>query len=102
MTIPESNMVPNPAPMLKKDSTLAIISLVSGLAGWLIPLVGGIVAIVTGHLARKEIRESHNTLGGEGMALAGLILGYIHVGIVILFFILLIVLIPTTIRSFGY
>ncbi|MEN6572687.1 MAG: DUF4190 domain-containing protein [Anaerolineaceae bacterium] len=85
MTIPESNMVPNPVPMLKKDSTLAIISLVSGLLGWtVLPVIGAIAAVVTGHLAKKEIRESNNTLSGDGMALAGLILGYVQIGILVL------------------
>lgn len=85
MTIPEPNLVPAPAPMLKKDSTLAIISLVSGLLGWtVLPVVGAIAAIVTGHLAKKEIRESNNALSGDGMALAGLILGYVQIGILVL------------------
>jgi hypothetical protein len=80
--------------MIKRDSTLAIISLISGLVGWVIPLVGGIVAIVTGHLARKEIRQSNNTLSGDGMAIAGLVLGYVHVGIIIIVFVFILMLIP--------
>jgi len=94
MSLPESNMVPAPPPMIKRDSTLAIISLISGLVGWVIPLVGGIVAIVTGHLARKEIRQSNNTLSGDGMAIAGLVLGYVHVGIIIIVFVFILMLIP--------
>lgn len=85
MSIPESNMVPSQTPMMKKDSTLAIISLVSGLLGWsLLPVIGAIAAVVTGHLAKKEIRESNNTLSGDGMALAGLILGYVQIGALVL------------------
>lgn len=84
MSIPESSLTPTP-PVMRRDSTLAIISLVSGLLGWtLLPVIGAITAVVTGHLAKKEIRESNNTLSGDGMALAGLILGYVQIGVIVL------------------
>jgi len=77
-----------------KDSSLAIASLVTGILGWtLIPLLGSIAAIVTGHLAKKEIKESHGTLNGNSWATAGLILGYIQIGLVVLAGIAAIVLI---------
>jgi hypothetical protein len=61
----------------RQTSALAVVSLVSGILGWLpLPLIGSIVAIVTGHLARGEIRREPGRLEGDGMALAGLILGY--------------------------
>lgn len=45
--------------------------------GWtLIPIVGAIIAVITGHMAKKEIRESSGMLGGDGLATAGLLLGY--------------------------
>jgi hypothetical protein len=87
MTIPEnSNPVSlPPAPVVKQDSGLAVASLVSGLVGWtFVPVLGTIAAIILGHLAKKEIRDSNGTLGGDGMALAGLILGYVQIGLVIL------------------
>jgi len=65
-----------------QNSTMAIVSLVAGILGWtLIPMLGSIVAVVTGHMAKKEIRESGGRLGGDGLATAGLILGYISLGI---------------------
>jgi len=89
MTYPESNLVPNlTPPPARRDSTLAIISLVSGICAWVfLPLIGAIAAIICGHLAKKEIRESNNTLSGDGMALAGLILGYVQIGVGFLAFI---------------
>ena len=64
------------------NSTMAIVSLVSGILGWtLIPLLGSLAAVITGHMAKKEIRESAGTLGGDGMATAGLVLGYASLGI---------------------
>jgi len=56
-----------------------------------LPLVGAIVAVVTGHMARRDIRRTGE--GGSGLAVAGLILGYVHlalfvlaIGVVILIF----------------
>ena len=61
----------------RTTSPMAIISLVSGILGWtLLPLLGSIVAIVTGHMARSEIRRAPDRLEGDGLAIAGLILGY--------------------------
>ena len=60
-----------------RTSNLAIISLVSGILGWtFLPFVASLVAIVTGHMARAEIRRSAGTVQGDGMAMAGLVLGY--------------------------
>lgn len=58
----------------------AVASLVTGILSWLIiPFIGAIIAIVTGHLALRDIRESGGTLVGRGMAIAGLVLGYIQI-----------------------
>ena len=61
----------------RQTSTLAIISLVFGLLGWsFVPWIGSLVAIITGHMARGEIRRSRETLDGDGLAVTGLVLGY--------------------------
>ena len=61
-------------------SSLAIVSLVFGILSWcLLPFIGAIVAVVCGHLARSEIRRSADgPTEGDGMAVAGLVLGYLH------------------------
>ncbi len=70
------NMVP------RQTSALAITSLVSGLLGWtFLPLVGSVVAIITGHMARSEIRQANGQLEGDGLAIAGLVLGWIVVAV---------------------
>lgn len=72
----------NPMPPLKSNSTLALASLILGILGWtLIPTVGSIAAIITGHMAKNEIKNSMGGLGGEGMATAGLVLGYANIAI---------------------
>jgi hypothetical protein len=69
--LPPSNEAPAPT------STLSLASLMMGILGWIfLPVVGGIIAIITGHLAKKEIRQSEGLLGGDGLATAGLVLGY--------------------------
>lgn len=108
MTTPNSEYVtplPTP-PLVKRDSTLAIVSLIAGIIGWtIVPFIGSIVAVITGHLAKKEIRESGGTMTGDGMALAGLILGYTLIGVVLLVIILGVVffvaLAPTTQAEMG-
>jgi hypothetical protein len=50
------------------------------------PVVGGIVAVITGHMALRELRESQGGLTGEGMAKVGLVLGYLHLALVVLGF----------------
>lgn len=68
-----------------QSSTLAVVSLVSGILTWvLLPLIGAITAIITGHLAKAEIRKSMGTLSGNGMATAGLILGYLQIVLVLI------------------
>jgi len=61
----------------------AILSLVLGLAGlFLFSVLAGIPAIVLGHMARARIAASMGRLQGAGMAMAGLVLGYISVAMV--------------------
>mgnify|MGYP001442057078 CR=1 FL=1 len=69
----------------RRTSTLAIVSLVTGVLGWtLLPWVGAIVAIITGHMARSEIRRDPENLEGDGLAVAGLVLGWLMVGLSLL------------------
>jgi uncharacterized membrane protein YjfL (UPF0719 family) len=75
-----SNVPPPPAFIqTPPNSGLAIASLVTGILSWvLIPIIGAIIAVITGHMAKRQIRESNGQLSGDGMATAGLILGYVN------------------------
>ncbi len=81
---------PPPPPPPTRTSTLqtsgmAIASVVMGVAGWtLLPLVGSILAIIFGNMARQEIRQRPDELAGDGLAVAGLVLGWLSVGVSIL------------------
>jgi hypothetical protein len=70
---------------IKQTNNLAIVSLVSGILGWtLLPWIGSLVAIVTGHMARAEIRRNADTQEGDGLALAGLVMGWAMVALSVL------------------
>jgi hypothetical protein len=57
-------------------SFLAVVSLLLSGFGFIIPLIGSILGIVSGHLARHRCKDNPK-LTGSGLALAGLILGYL-------------------------
>jgi len=67
------------APPTVPNSTMATISMIAGILGWTIaPFLGSLTAIITGHMAKKEIKESLGQIAGDGMATAGLVLGYLQ------------------------
>ncbi len=80
---------PPPAPAQPQTSALALASLATGLAAWFIlPVIGAVAAVVTGFLAQSEIRASQGRLTGTAFATAGLVLGWLQIGVTILIVIL--------------
>jgi hypothetical protein len=76
-----------------RTSTMAIISLIAGIAGWVGLLgIGPLIAIICGHMAKSEINKSGGMVTGSGLATAGLILGYVNLALSIIGLCLLIVL----------
>jgi Domain of unknown function (DUF4190)/DUF1707 SHOCT-like domain len=74
---PVAPMPPAPSQYARTNS-LAITSLVCGIAQMMFGPLATIPAVVCGHMARHQIRRTGEQ--GAGMALAGLILGWIGVG----------------------
>lgn len=65
-------------------STLATVSLIAGILGFfLFPLIASIVALWTGYEARKETRAVPPRASGDGMATAGIVMGWIQIGLII-------------------
>ena len=63
----------------KHQNILAPVSLVCGLLAWtLLPIVAALAAILTGHIAYAKNKRLK--VGGKGMALTGLVLGYSGLG----------------------
>lgn len=60
-----------------RTARLAVWSLVLAIAGLvLIGPLGGIPAVICGHIAVRRIKRSSGTLRGRGLAIAGLVVGY--------------------------
>jgi type IV pilus assembly protein PilA len=74
----------------------AIASMVCGIFAFFLP--ASIAAIILGHISLSEIRRSAGRLGGNGFALAGLILGYAGIA-VIPFILILAIAIPNLLRA---
>src|ERR1700682_1315593 len=78
-----------------QTNNLAVISLVAGIGSFfahIIPGVGGltvaIIAVVTGYMARNQIKQTGEQ--GYGMATAGMIIGIVHLALLALVVIVLI------------
>ena len=69
-----------PAGFEPPTSGKAIGSLISGIFFLFLP--ASIVAVILGHLSLSEIRKSAGRIKGQGIATAGLVLGYIGIGAV--------------------
>ena len=71
---PPSPAVPQTVPRTPPVAIWSLIlAVLSFTCGWLFT---AIPAVICGHIARAKIRKSDGTLGGRGIATAGLILGY--------------------------
>jgi hypothetical protein len=87
----------------RTTSTLAIVSLVSGLLGWtFVPWIGSLVAVVTGHMARAEIRREPERVEGDGMAVAGLVLGYAMLVLIVVGLLLIVLFFGGLAALLGY
>jgi hypothetical protein len=80
--------VANPVPQTTpgtKTNTMALVSLIAGILGLtLFPFLGSIAAVITGNIGRKEIAASGGAETGDGMAMAGVVMGWIGVGLGVL------------------
>jgi hypothetical protein len=84
---------PVAAPVSPPTNSMAILSLVAGIAGYVLPhpFIAGLIAIYAGHTARKQIRQTGEA--GANLALIGLILGYVHLVLSVALVILVILLV---------
>jgi type IV pilus assembly protein PilA len=80
-----------------ENSGKAILSLICGLL-FFVPLAF-VAAIVFGHIALSEIKKSAGRLKGEGMAIAGLVLGYMWIVSIPIILIIAAIAIPNLLRA---
>jgi hypothetical protein len=79
---------------------LAVASLVCGIAQILVGPLSGIPAIILGHVARSRISQTGEQ--GAGLALAGLILGYVGLVLTVILVIALIAAFSAVSTNTGY
>ena len=84
--MPLQGQVMAPVSAVPENNPLAIASLACAVFGICCSVLS-IAAVIMGHIARKQIRESNGRQTGDGFALAGMIIGYIWIGCAILYLI---------------
>jgi hypothetical protein len=97
--MPANVTTPAGATLLGESETSpkAVISLVCGLL-FFVPFAF-VAAIVLGHLGLTEIRKSGGRLKGEGIAIAGLVLGYLWIAGIPIVLILAAIAFPNLLRA---
>jgi hypothetical protein len=71
---------------------LAVASLVLGLVGWMFCGVGSVLAVIFGFVSQSQIAASQGRQSGAGMAKAGIVLGFVGIGLFVLWFTLVLAL----------
>ena len=90
--MPSAPAVPAAAALMgAPTSKLAIWSLVCGCLSLLCGIFASIPAIILGHMSLSEIKKAPATQG-KGMAIAGLILGYVFTTLIVIYLISIVVL----------
>ena len=91
---------PLPTPGQPKTSGLAIWSLVLGILGFFcFSILAGIPAVICGHTALSRIKRSGGLLEGNGLAIGGLVTGYISIAMVPLIAMLTAIALPNFIKA---
>ena len=81
----------------QKTSGLAVASLICGIFFFLI--FPAILAIVFGHISLSQIKQSAGRLTGRGLAIAGLVLGYLEIAMIPFTLIIAAIAIPNLLRA---
>jgi len=89
---------PPPVPAGTKTSALAIWSLVLGILSFVcfFWFLASVPAIICGHLSLSRINRSGGMLKGQGLAIGGLIAGYLNI---VLFSLLALIAVPNFIKA---
>jgi hypothetical protein len=85
---PDASVAAEPKARAKFDftslNTLAVVSIASAVSG-----IGALIAVITGHVSLAQIKRSGES--GRGIAIAGTVLGYLHLAGWIIFGVLAVV-----------
>jgi type II secretory pathway pseudopilin PulG len=84
----------------QKTDGKAVLSMVLGILSLtLFWILAGIPAVILGHISRSKIKKSLGHLKGDGMALAGLIMGYLSIAALPFVLIIAAIAIPNLLRA---
>ena len=89
---------PAPYPVAEETSGKALASMITGIFGLLF-FFPAIADIILGHMSRSEIRNSNGCLKGNGMATAGLVMGYGMIAMIPFILIIAAIAIPNLLRA---
>jgi len=81
-------------PVATATSRLAVASLVLGILGFLFSILTAIPAVICGHVSLARIKRSSGALSGSGMAIAGLVMGYMEIALLPIIAILAAIALP--------
>jgi hypothetical protein len=79
---PGSPPAPSPYGDVPRTNPLAIVSLVLSLVAVFVWFLGSLGAVICGHIALNQIKRTGES--GRGLALAGVIIGYVGLGLTVL------------------
>jgi type II secretory pathway pseudopilin PulG len=69
----------------KTNDNLSLTSMILGILSLIMcSIFAGIPAVITGHIALGKTKKDPQTYGGHGLAVAGLIMGYISIAMLVL------------------
>ena len=93
---------PVPGSIKPQSCGLATWSLVLGILAIVLCVIGplfGVPAVICGHVAMGRIKASGGALGGNGLALGGLITGYISIALIPIIGLLSAIAIPNFVKA---
>jgi hypothetical protein len=94
--------IPGPITAQQPQETLAIVSLVLGILGLVaIPFIASIPGVVCGHMALGKIKRAAGTLGGRGLAIGGLVTGYLGIVICLAIAAVIAIAVTAVVKSAG-
>ena len=81
----EPNAAAAGGPSVLPTNGMAVASMVLGILGLFFLFgIGPLLALIFGYQSKRQIEESGGTQGGSGLAMAGIVTGWVGVGIVVL------------------
>lgn len=87
--------VPGAPGAAQTTNGFAVAALVLGIVGGF-ACIAWILALVFGYIARNQIDASEGRQGGRGMAIAGIVLGWVWFGLIVAYFMIFIIAAATS------